>query len=73
MQVTNPLVPPPIGQAGGTPAPVANAPNVPASGRTETSRPVTAARDGERTRAEDERRPREERPPARGTHVNIRV
>ncbi len=55
MQVTNPLVPPPVGSPGGAPAAVANAPNVPDTSRYETSRPVTAGKDGERARSDGER------------------
>lgn len=55
MQVSNPLVPLPVGSPGGTPASVANAPSVADSSRYETSRPVTAGKDSERAKADGER------------------
>ncbi|MFQ5775870.1 MAG: hypothetical protein ACE5GS_15215 [Kiloniellaceae bacterium] len=58
MQVPNPLVPPQLGQPGAAPAPVANAPHVPESTKHETSRPVTASKQAERAKTDDERRSR---------------
>jgi len=49
MQVTNPLVPTPVGSGSVAPAPVANAPNVPDSTQYETSKPVTPSKDTDRT------------------------
>lgn len=73
MQVNNPLVPPQIGQGGGAPALVANAPNVPDNARAESARPVTPSRESERARAEHDRRPPEEAPRRRGSRIDLRV
>ncbi len=76
MQAVNPLVPPQLGSSGGAPTPVANAPFVPDSTKHETSRPVTASREGERARS-DGGRPRgdagDSRAHHRGGQVDISV
>jgi len=69
MQVTNPLVPTPVGSGSTAPAPVANAPNVPDSTQYETSSPVTPSKDSDRA-AHDSK------PPSgghKGSRIDIRV
>ncbi len=74
MQVTNPLVPPPPGQSGAAPAPVANAPSAQDTTKRETSHPVTASRESEGGRNEAARQP--DPPPSessRGGNLDIQV
>lgn len=72
MQISNPLVPPPVGSPGGAPATVANAPAASDSPRPETARPVTASKDAERGRSDGER-PRAAASRDRGSQVDISV
>jgi hypothetical protein len=74
MQVPNPLVPTPVGGGSPAPAPVANAPNVPDSTKHETSRPVTASKDGDRARSESQPpRGGQRRGETRGSQIDIVV
>ena len=66
MMVTNPLVPPPPGQAAATVSPVANAPR-PAERQSE--RPVEASRHGERAEPENRQRHAHQR----GQYIDITV
>ena len=71
MQVTNPLVPPTTGQAGGASAPVANAPAAAETTKAESARPVTAAKEAEGGRNEPQREPDTAREESRGQRVDI--
>ena len=76
MQVTNPLVPPTVGQSGGAAAPVANAPAVAESSKPQSAQPVTAAKESEGARNEARRDPLPDpreaaRDPDRGQQVDI--
>ena len=71
MQVTNPLVPSPVGSANSASALVANAPSAPDSSRHETPRPVHRSSQGDRARSDD--RGGERRSGRRGRKVNISV
>lgn len=76
MTVLNPLVPPPPGSSSGSPAPVANAPDVPDATEHETSRPVTATSRGERARGDRDGRPSDsgsDRAGSRGSRVDLTV
>lgn len=75
MIVQNPLVPPvPASPGGGSPAPVANAPQAEdKAAEAETDRPVTSAKEPERSDGEDRRQPAEEPARERGSRVDITV
>ena len=74
MQVSNPLIPPSTGQAGGAAAPVANAPAAAETTRAESARPVTAAKETAGGRNEPQREPDSPRDEARpGQRVDIEV
>ncbi len=74
MIVQNPLAPPvPASPGGGSPAPVANAPQAEDQAQAETERPVTSAKEPERGDGEDRRQPAEEPARERGSRVDITV
>ena len=73
MQVTNPLVPPATGQAGGASAPVANAPAAAETAKAESARPVTAARESDGGRNEPQREPDAARDDSRGQRLDLEV
>jgi len=72
MQVTNPLVPPATGQAGGAAAPVANAPAEAEATKPQSASPVTASKESQRGQNEARHAPDEPRQEyRRGDNVDL--
>jgi hypothetical protein len=70
MQVTNPLVPPAVGQAGGASAPVANAPAA-ETAKPQSAQPVTSGRESQNGGNETRREPDRSADESRGRQVDF--